>query len=98
VERDVGDGTAALPPLLALAERRSRAKWSVQNGERGVRLGLKADARAGTTGRHPAEGVAGVRPRDEEALLSVGHGEHRRDAGTGRAGFGRGPRSGAAGR
>jgi hypothetical protein len=36
VERNAGDGTAALLPLLALAERRRKAKWSVRNGEGGA--------------------------------------------------------------
>jgi hypothetical protein len=36
VERNTGDGTAALLPLLALAERRRKAKWSVRNGEGGA--------------------------------------------------------------
>jgi hypothetical protein len=79
VECDAGDGTVALLPLLVLAERRRRAKGSMQNGKGvGTQLGLKAGARAGAIGRHPPEGVVGVRPRGGEALLPVGHGRGAR--------------------
>jgi hypothetical protein len=60
VECDTGDGTVALLPLLALAKMRRREKRGVQNCKGGARLGLKAGACAGATGRHPVEGFADV--------------------------------------
>jgi hypothetical protein len=83
VECNAGDGTAALLPLLALAERRRRAKRNVQNVKGGARLGVKACARAGATGCHPAKGVAGVRPHSGEALLLVGRESGARERGAG---------------
>jgi hypothetical protein len=45
VEYDAGDGTVALLPLLALAER--RAKRGMRNSEGGARLGMEAGTRGG---------------------------------------------------